>query len=74
MKKLLFLSSCIAGAAISLSALGTSAITAKADEALAVKCKSAYLCDYDSGTVVYSMNETERLPIASMCKIITLLL
>ncbi|MCI8343768.1 MAG: D-alanyl-D-alanine carboxypeptidase [Clostridia bacterium] len=74
MKKLLFLSSCIAGAAISLSALGTSAITAKADEALAVKCKSAYLCDYDSGTVVYSMNETERLPIASMCKIMTLLL
>lgn len=36
--------------------------------------KSAYLCDYETGTVVYAKNETERLPIASMCKIMTLLL
>ena len=39
-----------------------------------VDCKAAYLCDFESGTVAYSMNETERLPIASMCKIMTLLL
>lgn len=38
------------------------------------ECKAAYLCDYDSGTAVYAQNETERLPIASMCKIMTLLL
>ena len=38
------------------------------------ECKAAYLCDYESGTVAYSHNETERLPIASMCKIMTLLL
>ncbi len=37
-------------------------------------CKAAYLCDYESGTVAYAQNETERLPIASMCKIMTLLL
>ncbi len=36
--------------------------------------KSAYLCDCETGTVVYAKNETERLPIASMCKIMTLLL
>ena len=42
-------------------------------EALA-ECKSAYLCDFYSGTVAYSQEETKRLPIASMCKIMTLLL
>ncbi len=36
--------------------------------------KSAYLIDPFSKTVIYSKNETERLPIASMCKIMTLLL
>lgn len=37
-------------------------------------CKAAYLCDFESGTVAFSQNESERLPIASMCKIMTLLL
>jgi len=37
-------------------------------------CKAAYLCDYESGTAVFAKNETMRLPIASMCKIMTLLL
>ena len=36
--------------------------------------KAAYLCDFDSGTTVYARAETKRLPIASMCKIMTLLL
>lgn len=35
-------------------------------------CKSAYLCDYNSGECVFKMNETERLPIASVCKVMTL--
>lgn len=39
-----------------------------------VDCKAAYLCDFESGTSAYAQNETERLPIASMCKIMTLLL
>lgn len=38
------------------------------------KSKSAYLMDYNSKTVIYSKNEKERLPIASMCKVMTLLL
>ena len=41
---------------------------------LACKSKSAYLMDYNSNTVIYSKNENERLPIASMCKVMTLLL
>lgn len=41
---------------------------------LGVRAKSAYVIDYDSGTVVYAKNETARLPIASMCKIMTLVL
>lgn len=36
------------------------------------KCKSAYLCDSLNSTVIYSKNETKHLPIASMCKIMTL--
>lgn len=39
-----------------------------------IESKSAYLADYISGTVIYEKNSAERLPIASMCKIMTLLL
>ena len=38
------------------------------------RAKSAYLMDYNSGTVIFSQKERERLPIASMCKIMTLVL
>ncbi len=33
---------------------------------------SAYLCDANSKTVIYKQNETKRMPIASMCKVMTL--
>lgn len=36
--------------------------------------KSAYLVDTSTGTVIYARNEKERLPIASMVKIMTALL
>jgi len=39
-----------------------------------IQSKSAYLIEPSSKTVIYSKNENERLPIASMCKIMTLLL
>jgi D-alanyl-D-alanine carboxypeptidase (penicillin-binding protein 5/6) len=41
---------------------------------LDLHAKSAYLCDYATGTEIYALNETARLPIASMCKIMTLTL
>lgn len=43
-----------------------------ADVGLETKSESAYLMDFHSGTQIYAKNETERLPIASMCKIMTL--
>lgn len=39
-----------------------------------IKAKAAYLCDYDTQTVIYAYNENARLPIASMVKIMTLIL
>ncbi len=36
--------------------------------------KSAYMIDYETGNVIYARNENERLPIASMVKIMTALL
>ncbi len=56
-----------------LGSLGHAHLGASATE-IQIAGKAAYLADCDSGTAVYSRNETERLPIASMCKIMTLLL
>ncbi|MCQ2602490.1 MAG: D-alanyl-D-alanine carboxypeptidase [Clostridia bacterium] len=36
--------------------------------------KAAYMIDYETGNVIYARNENERLPIASMVKIMTALL
>ena len=55
---------------INMPALKASAL----QEQLVSNCKAAYLCDFNSGTVLYKQNEEQHLPIASMCKIMTLLL
>lgn len=63
-----------------ISITGAVAINASADTDfnadlnLAKNCKAAYLADWYSGTKIYSKNETQHLPIASMCKIMTLIL
>lgn len=41
---------------------------------LQVSAKSAYLMDFHTKTCVFEENATKRLPIASMCKIMTLIL
>ena len=46
----------------------------KSDKDITVGCKSAYLMDSNSGECIYKLNENERLPIASMCKVMTLTL
>lgn len=46
----------------------------KSNTDMIVGCKSAYLMDSDSGECIYKQNECERLPIASMCKVMTLTL
>lgn len=58
--------------AVSVPAFG---ITSAAENAeVDSSAKSAYLMDYDTGTVIYAKRENERLPIASMTKIMTSLL
>ncbi len=44
------------------------------EEILSAKSKSAYLMDYKTKTVIYEKNSLEHLPIASMCKVMTLLI
>lgn len=41
---------------------------------LVTGCKSAYLMDFNSGECIYKENETARMPIASVCKVMTLTL
>lgn len=41
---------------------------------LTTGCKASYLIDFDSGECIYKENETSRMPIASVCKVMTLTL
>ena len=43
-------------------------------EELVKGCKSAYLIEYTSGECIYKENEFSRMPIASVCKVMTLTL
>ena len=77
MKKLLVLSlaMCLALCAIVGGVtMAADAQTVAAEQALDIQARSALLMDYDTGTVVYAKNEKVRAPIASMVKIMTLLL
>lgn len=73
MKKIL-LSALAVIALAAPSGLRISKLQTAAETKPLAECKAAYLCDFTSGTVAYEENATERLPIASMCKIMTLLL
>lgn len=68
MKKLIFGAVVVAAALTMGSGVSVNALETEP------ACKAAYSCDYDTGTVIYAKEETKRLPIASMCKIMTLLL
>lgn len=73
MKKLFgFVSACLAvTSAFTMS--GTTEAHA-AEMSLVSGCKSAYLMDFNSGECIYKENETARMPIASVCKVMTLTL
>ncbi len=49
-------------------------VFASEKDKLSIESTSAYLIEPFTKTVIYSKNQTARLPIASMCKIMTLLL
>ena len=44
------------------------------ENSLQIRAKSAYLMDFASSSPIYTQNEKTHLPIASMCKIMTLIL
>ncbi len=63
----------VAAVAVCAAVCGGSGVRAQA-ATIAPNSKAAYVCDSATGTAVYARNETEHLPIASMCKVMTLLL
>lgn len=65
------LSLCVTASGMALSGFTYETSTAKG---LTAGCKSAYLMDYNSGECIYAENETVRMPIASVCKVMTLTL
>ena len=70
MKK--FLTVLLAGALIAIAIVSAGVRVATAEEPLAAKAKAAVLMDAESGTIITEKNPTERVPIASMVKIMTL--
>ncbi len=73
MKKLLCTLLAALTAATAIASWGNAALTADAAEPVCGG-KAVYLCDEGSGTEVYSRDAERQLPIASMCKIMTLVL
>lgn len=74
MKRLFVLMGATGIIASSCAFYGSNTTFCKADTALTNGCKSAYLIDYNSGECIYKENETVRMPIASVCKVMTLTL
>ncbi len=72
MKKLITIlcTSCI----IAGSAAATGFKVQPAETEFIKNCKAAYLIDYNSGECIYKENEQKRIPIASVCKVMTLTL
>ncbi len=70
MKKLILTAALLAA---TIGMANTGAVRANALES-EPNCKAAYTCDFETGTVIYEKEALKRLPIASMCKIMTLLL
>lgn len=50
------------------------AVEAATDVTLPLSCRAAILIDQSTGTVLYEINPDERMPIASITKVMTLLL
>ena len=56
---------------VSAISLGVASADSSSKKKFETVGKSAYLVDYSTNTVLYARNETEKLPIASMVKIMT---
>lgn len=69
--KMLTAFSFVAVLTTSFSAVGVANAKNEQSDEISCAAKSAYVLDFDTGTVVYAKNENEKLPIASMTKIMT---
>lgn len=72
MKK--FLGIILSACCIGVSCGAATGFTLESSTKLTTGCKSAYLMDFNSGECIYKENETARMPIASVCKVMTLTL
>jgi D-alanyl-D-alanine carboxypeptidase (penicillin-binding protein 5/6) len=57
----------------SISCLNIGTVYAE-DSGLSIDAKSAFLMDFDSGDILYEQNADERLPVASIVKLMTILI
>lgn len=71
MKKFIFL---LLIALTIISSVFTNSLIASADNTINKKSKSYCLMSYETGEILSAENENERYPIASMCKIMSMLL
>ena len=55
-------------------AAAPAAVKAAAGDSLSLPCRTAILIDQDTGTILYEKNADQRVPIASITKVMTLLL
>jgi len=75
MKKYYFLTLCMIICAFFMMPVSLNFVKAEGDgEGVKVSSKAALLYDKNSETIIYSKNSNERLPIASMTKLMSLLL
>ncbi len=72
MKKLIALLGTACIIAGTSTAYGFKPLPAAKQNSLVNGCKAAYLMDFGSGDCIYKENETARMPIASVCKVMTL--
>lgn len=62
------------GVAAAFAAVPAEAAPEKTENHIAASSRAAYLVDYDTGTVLYERNPDAKYPIASMVKIMTLVI
>lgn len=74
MKKLLSVLCVASLLAGGVAASGFKIENTSTDTSLTTGCKAAYMMDFDSKECIYKEHETARVPIASVCKVMTLTL
>jgi len=65
---------CFLAFALLLCGTQTYSLQASAETELLINSKSALLMEYDSGEILFAKNEKEHLPVASMVKMMTILI